>query len=150
MSSPAPDLLAAMASGAREVPDEVEADPKAQMQFLDKEIPLDKGLFYPSLLEELLPVFQQYVFPETRFLDLGSGDGRALFLANVLGSLWVGLGWSVGSLGEFYPELIDMALAHPIAFRAGLATTLRDPVELAAAVVETADECPNGVVGRVQ
>jgi len=46
------------------------------------------------------------------------------FLANVLGSLWAGLSWSMGSLGEFYPELIDIALAHPMAFRAGVAATL--------------------------
>jgi hypothetical protein len=30
----------------------------------------------------------------------------------------------VGAEGRFYPELIDMALAHPIAFQAGLAATL--------------------------
>ena len=51
-------------------------------------------------------------------------DTPPRFLANVLGSLWVGLSWRVGSEGAFYPELIDMALAHPIAFQAGLAATL--------------------------
>jgi hypothetical protein len=59
-----------------------------------------------------------------RYLDSEIPDSPPRFLANVLGSLWVGLGWRVGSLGEFYPELIDMALAHPIAFRTGLAATL--------------------------
>ncbi len=81
-----PELLAKMASGAREVPAEVDADPEAQMQFLDKEVPLDKGLFYPILLEDMLPAFEGYVSPETRFLDLGSGDGRVVFLANILGA----------------------------------------------------------------
>jgi hypothetical protein len=51
-------------------------------------------------------------------------DTPPRFLANVLGSLWVGLGWRVGELGAFYAELMDMALAHPLAFRAGLAATL--------------------------
>ena len=97
-----PDVLAEMAAGSEEIPAEVEADPKAQMQFLSREIPLDKGLFYPSLLEELLPVFQQYVFPGTRFLDLGSGDGRALFLANVLGADAVGI--------EYDEEMVEVSL----------------------------------------
>ncbi len=81
-----PELLAKMASGAREVPEEVEADPKAQMQFLDKEIPLDKGLFYPILLEDMLPAFERYVSPGDHFLDLGSGDGRVVFMAGLLGA----------------------------------------------------------------
>ncbi|MEM7351011.1 MAG: class I SAM-dependent methyltransferase [Acidobacteriota bacterium] len=86
-----PELLAKMASGAREVPDEVEADPEAQMQFLDKEIPLDKGLFYPVLLEDMLPAFERYVSSGDRFLDLGSGDGRVVFMASVLGADAVGI-----------------------------------------------------------
>lgn len=80
-----------MASGAREIPEDVDADPEAQMQFLDKEIPLDKGLFYPILLEDMLPAFERYVSPEARFLDLGSGDGRVVFMANVLGADAVGI-----------------------------------------------------------
>ena len=75
------EMLFEMASGAQEIPSGVEADPKAQMTFLDKEIPRDKGLFYPSLLNELLPAFQRYVTSDVRFLDLGSGDGRIVFLA---------------------------------------------------------------------
>ncbi len=85
------ELLAEMASGAREIPAEVESDPKAQMQFLDKEVPLDKGLFYPVLLEDMLPAFERYVSPGDRFLDLGSGDGRAVFMANLLGADAVGI-----------------------------------------------------------
>ena len=86
-----PELLAEMASGATEVPEDVEADPEAQMQFLDKEIPRDKGLFYPILLEDMLPAFERYVTSETRFLDLGSGDGRVVFMANALGADSVGI-----------------------------------------------------------
>ncbi len=81
-----PDLLAEMTSGKDEIPIDVESEPAGQMQFLSKEIKLEKGLFYPSLLEELLPAFRRYLQPGKKFLDLGSGDGRVLFLANVLGS----------------------------------------------------------------
>ncbi len=86
-----PDLLAKMASGAREIPTDVETNPEAQMQFLDKDIALDKGLFYPILLEDMLPAFERYVKPGARFLDLGSGDGRVVFLANVLGANAAGI-----------------------------------------------------------
>ncbi len=86
-----PELLAKMASGSREIPAGVEADPKAQMQFLDKEIPLDKGLFYPILLEDMLSAFERYISPGSRFLDLGSGDGRVVFMASLLGADAVGI-----------------------------------------------------------
>lgn len=88
-----PELLAKMASGRSEIPAGVDADPEAQMQFLDKELEVEKGLFYPSLLEELLPPFERYVTAGTRFLDLGSGDGRVVFLANVLGAHATGIEW---------------------------------------------------------
>jgi SAM-dependent methyltransferase len=85
------DLLAEMASGAQEIPEQVDADPEAQQRFLDKEVPLDKGLFYPVSLEDMLPAFERYVSPGDRFLDLGSGDGRVVFLANFLGAHAVGI-----------------------------------------------------------
>jgi len=88
-----PEVRAKMASGQMEIPAAVEADPEAQMQFLDKELEVDKGLFYPSLLEEVLPPFERYVTAGTRFLDLGSGDGRVVFLANVLGAQATGIEW---------------------------------------------------------
>jgi SAM-dependent methyltransferase len=93
------EMLAEMASGAQQIPAEVEADPRAQMQFLDKEVPRDKGLFYPSLLEELLPAFERYLAPGVSFLDLGSGDGRAVFLARVLGAHATGIEYD-GNLVE--------------------------------------------------
>jgi SAM-dependent methyltransferase len=86
-----PALLARMASGATEIPEEVDANPESQMRFLDTELPLDKGLFYPILLEDMLPVFERYVSPGVRFLDLGSGDGRVVFMANLLGADAVGI-----------------------------------------------------------
>ena len=85
------EMLAEMASGAHEIPPEVEADPRVQMRFLDREVARDKGLFYPSLLEDVLPAFERYVAPGVRFLDLGSGDGRAVFLARYLGAHATGI-----------------------------------------------------------
>ncbi len=108
-----PELLAKMASGATEIPEDVDADPEAQMQFLDKEIPLDKGLFYPVLLEDMLPAFERYVSQGARFLDLGSGDGRVVFMAGVLGADAVGI--------EYDPQMVE------ISRRAGKA--LRDLIE---------------------
>lgn len=92
------ELLASMASGAEAIPAQVEADPKGQVQFLDKELALDKGLFYPALLEDLLPPFERYLRPGLRFLDLGSGDGRVLFLAAELGVAATGI--------EYDPALV--------------------------------------------
>ena len=71
-------------------------------------------------MQLMLPNMMQLV----EYLRTETPDTPPRFLANVLGSLWVGLSWRVGSEGEFYPELIDMALAHPTAFRVGLAATL--------------------------
>jgi SAM-dependent methyltransferase len=93
------EVLAKMASGTKEVPEAVDHDPKAQMQFLDKELDVEKGLFYPSLLEELLPPFERALGEGTRFLDLGSGDGRVIFLANVLGAHATGM--------EYDPAMIQ-------------------------------------------
>ncbi len=71
-------------------------------------------------LQLMLPNMMQLV----EYLGKYDSDTPPRFLANVLASLWVGLGWKVGELGEHYAELMDMALAHPLAFRAGLAMTL--------------------------
>ena len=87
-----PELLAELTKGnSQDIPQDVDTDPKRQMQFLSTEISLDKGLFYPTLLEELMPTLQRFLEPGDRFLDLGSGDGRALFLANVLGAHATGI-----------------------------------------------------------
>ena len=37
-------------------------------------------------MDEILPVMRSYVSEGTKFLDLGSGDGRILFLAAALGA----------------------------------------------------------------
>jgi SAM-dependent methyltransferase len=73
------------------------------MRYLDKELEVEKGLFYPTLLEEALPPLERYVKAGTRFLDLGSGDGRVVFLANVLGAHATGIEWE--------SELVDVSLA---------------------------------------
>lgn len=87
------DVRADMASGATEIPRSVDARPEEQMKFLDKELEVEKGLFYPSLLEEVAPPFERFVQPGTRFLDLGSGDGRVVFLASLFGAHAVGIEW---------------------------------------------------------
>jgi SAM-dependent methyltransferase len=89
-----PDLLARMTKRAEEsIPPEVDADPNAQPEFLNRDLEVSKGIFYPSYLEELRPAFERYLAPGSRFLDLGSGDGRVVFLANVLGADAVGIEW---------------------------------------------------------
>lgn len=93
------DMRAKMASGATDIPTDVEESPAKQMKFLDKELEVEKGLFYPSLLEEVLPALESYVAKGTRFLDLGSGDGRVVFLANVLGARATGI--------EYDPEIAE-------------------------------------------
>ena len=71
-------------------------------------------------IQLMLPNMMQLL----RYLESETADSPPRFLANVLCSLWVGLNWRVGSLGEFYTELVEVALAHPIAFRVALAVTL--------------------------
>ncbi len=82
-----PEMLAGLTSGAEaEIPAEVEAVPEEQEEFLDQVLMLEKGRFYPFLLEDLLSAFELYLKPGVRFLDLGSGDGRVVFLAALLGA----------------------------------------------------------------
>jgi len=88
-----PEIRADMTKGHPQIPDEVEKNPKAQMQYLSKELEVEKGLFYPSLLEELVPPFERYLEPGKTFLDLGSGDGRVVFLASFLGAKATGIEW---------------------------------------------------------
>ena len=80
-----------MAAKPGPVPDTVREDPHAQIRYLKTEEVVTKGLFYPSLLEDLLPAFQAYLRPGARFLDLGSGDGRVVFLAALLGAEATGI-----------------------------------------------------------
>jgi len=81
-----PELLARMTGREEPVPDDVRSDPRLQIKYLRTEDVSTKGLFYPSLLDDLIPAFQAEVRPGRRFLDLGSGDGRIVFLAALLGA----------------------------------------------------------------
>ncbi len=80
------ELLTRMSGKPGPPPEAVRLDPRLQMKYLMTEEKAQKGLFYPSLLEDLLPAFVAEVKPDRRFLDLGSGDGRVVFLAAVLGA----------------------------------------------------------------
>jgi SAM-dependent methyltransferase len=96
-----PDLLARMTGRTGPVPDEVRSDPPLQIKYLKTEDVTGKGLFYPSLLDDLLPALQAEVRPGRRLLDLGSGDGRVVFLAAYLGADATGI--------EFERELDHLA-----------------------------------------
>lgn len=96
------DMLRTMTGGAHDtIPTEVEEDPESQEEFLEAVLELDKGRFYPFLLEDLLEAFALYVKPGTRFLDLGSGDGRVVFLANALGADATGI--------EYNPQIFEIS-----------------------------------------
>src|SRR5712664_3261784 len=86
-----PALVEQMSGRSGPVPEAVRADPRLQVKYLKTEERVAKGLFYPSILEDLLPALQAYVRPDTRFLDLGSGDGRVVFMAALLGARATGI-----------------------------------------------------------
>lgn len=96
-----PELLQRMSGRPGPPPEEVRLNPPLQMKYLSAEEKAEKGLFYPSLLEEYLPAFTAEVRPGRRFLDLGSGDGRVVFLAAALGADATGI--------EYDRPLHDMA-----------------------------------------
>ncbi len=75
------ELVRSMSGREGPVPDEVRNDPKLRQGYLNAEETGKKGLFYPSLLDDLLLAFEATVRPEMKFVDLGSGDGRVVFLA---------------------------------------------------------------------
>jgi len=81
-----PRLVERMSGRKGPVPEEVRTNPALQIRYFKTEEHVSKGLFYPSLLEDLLPAFAGTVAPGTRFLDLGSGDGRVVFMASLLGA----------------------------------------------------------------
>lgn len=81
-----PDLIEAMSGHEGSVPEEVRMDPARRQKFFRTEEIVMKGLFYPSLLDDLLPALTAVVRPGMTFLDLGSGDGRVVFMAAHLGA----------------------------------------------------------------
>jgi hypothetical protein len=104
-----PELLGGLTHGKTSIPPEVDADPTRQTDFLDADLRVEKGIFYPSLLEELLPAFEAYVRPGTRFLDLGSGDGRVVFMAAWLGADATGI--------EYDPQIFAASERAGVALR---------------------------------
>ncbi|HKN47099.1 MAG TPA: hypothetical protein VJ144_03920 [Candidatus Polarisedimenticolia bacterium] len=97
-------LIRRMSGRPGPVPDDVKADPRKEVAYLKTEEKVAKGLFYPSILEDILPAFAAVIRPGMRFLDLGSGDGRIVFMAALLGAKATGI--------EYDAEL------HRIAFEA--------------------------------
>lgn len=79
-------LVARMSGRSGPIPEEIRTNPRLQIRYLKSEARVSKGLFYPSLLEDVLPAFTEAVKPGVRFLDLGSGDGRVVFMAALLGA----------------------------------------------------------------
>jgi len=87
-----PSLLKSL-TGHDAVPAEVRDDPARQMKaFVDVDR-REKGLFYPTSLDDVLDAFESEVRPGMRLLDLGSGDGRVVFLSALLGADATGVEW---------------------------------------------------------
>ncbi len=84
-------LVRAMSGHEGPIPEDVREDPDLRQRFLRSEEIVAKGLFYPSLLDDLLPALSAAIRPGDRFLDLGSGDGRVVFIAAHLGARATGI-----------------------------------------------------------
>lgn len=85
------DLLKRMAYDGGTPPEEVRGDPALQQKYLKTEEVVEKGLFFPARLEEVLPALRTLAVDGVRFLDLGSGDGRVVFLAALTGAHATGI-----------------------------------------------------------
>jgi len=88
-----PELRSQLMSDAAELPSGLVGRLDLQSGLLRRPSVREKGPFLPSRIRELLPALRPVVRPGTRFLDLGSGDGRVVFLANVLGASATGIEW---------------------------------------------------------
>ncbi len=85
------ELLMRMATDDGTPAAEVRSDPARQQKYLKTEEVVEKGLFYPARLEEVLPALRALAGEGVRFLDLGSGDGRVVFLAALTGAHATGI-----------------------------------------------------------
>jgi hypothetical protein len=85
-----PEMLVEL-YGSAEIPEEARVDSEAAIDQLINVLEVEKGRFYPFLLEDLTAAFDLWVKPGTRFLDLGSGDGRVVFYAASLGAEATGI-----------------------------------------------------------
>ena len=87
-----PELLKRL-TGSETVSSEVKNDPALQMKAFTRTDRREKGLFYPTSLDDTLDAFESEVRPGLKLLDLGSGDGRVVFLAAVMGADATGIEW---------------------------------------------------------
>jgi SAM-dependent methyltransferase len=95
------DLVKEMTEGGTRIPAALEKTPDKVWGTLAP-VTMKKGEFFPAVLQEILPMLTRQVTPEQKFLDLGSGDGRVVFLANLLGADAYGI--------EYEKELVDASL----------------------------------------
>lgn len=81
-----------------------EAYPDAlRLQFVaDQGLITAKGIFAASDLEALVVPFTSLLKPNLKFIDLGSGDGRVVFLASLFGVEATGI--------EFDPDLYEISM----------------------------------------
>ena len=65
---------------------------------------VEKGIFVPTRIKDpnVLTAFNKVLKPGVRFLDLGSGDGRVVFLASLFGAVSTGI--------EFDEDIFDSSL----------------------------------------
>lgn len=95
------DLLREMTEGNTSLPAALKKAPDKVWGNLAP-VTMKKGEFFPTVLQEILPMLSRQVTPGARFLDLGSGDGRVVFLANLLGADAYGI--------EYEKELVEASL----------------------------------------
>jgi len=88
-----PPALLKRLTGKEAVAVEVPSDPALQMKAFVEVDRREKGLFYPTSLDDVLDAFESETRPGLRLLDLGSGDGRVVFLAALLGADATGVEW---------------------------------------------------------
>lgn len=87
------DMVRRMTGIDGPVPAAIREDPALQFKSFHHEDQRAKGLFYPSDLSDVGEAIAAEVRPGTKFLDLGSGDGRVVFLAALLGADATGIEW---------------------------------------------------------
>jgi hypothetical protein len=88
-----PDMVRRMTGIDGPVPASIRENPALQFKAFHHEDKRAKGLFYPSDLADVGDAIAAEVRPGDHFLDLGSGDGRVVFLAALLGADATGIEW---------------------------------------------------------
>jgi SAM-dependent methyltransferase len=125
-----PDMVRRMTGIEGPVPQAIRDDPALQFKAFHAEDRRAKGLFYPSDLSDILPALAVEVHPGDRVLDLGSGDGRVVFLAALLGAEATGIEWDKEIHGlalRAREDLADLLPRERIHLRHG--DFLKEPLE---------------------